>query len=172
MLRHIVLPLAIGLSACTALVPSTVGRLMALSPLTADPEAIALRVTLPDGTGIMPGSAKMILETTGGIEKSGTFILARQGDVFSVAPNDVDRLRTLQAEIAAVEATNPNDISGSLGITAGPCVVGEGPTADSRLSVGMRLAVDGPFLPLVRNGPLSAMFDETDIATWPTCPTP
>lgn len=173
MFHRIVLPLALCLTACTALVPSTVGRLMALSPLTADPEAIALRLTLPEGAGIRPGSALMVLETTNdGSTTTDTYVLDQRGDVFAVAATDVPLLRARQAEIAAMEAADPDAISGSLSITASPCKIGDGPTLNSRISVAMRLAVDGPFLPLVNNGPLSAVFDETDIAAWPACPTP
>ncbi|MEL6572752.1 MAG: hypothetical protein AAFQ64_13895 [Pseudomonadota bacterium] len=164
---------ALTFTACTALVPSTLGQLMTLTPLTADPEAIALQLTLPDGAGIMPGSAAMVLEATqNGETTSDTFVLEQSGDIFSVAASDLSRLRARQAMLRAAEEADPDGVSGALSLTAGPCQTGDNLSVDARISVGMRLAVDGPFLPLVRNGPLSAVFDEAEIAAWPPCPMP
>lgn len=171
-MRTFALPLALSLTACTALVPSTVVQLMSLSPLTADPEALSIQITLPDSVGIVPDSAALILSNTfEGKTIAGRFVLDQNGDVYRIAPSDVERLRQLQATIRAQEEAQPDDNSGSLSVNAAPCLNAADASVAETVSVAIQTAIDGPFLPLLRDQPLSALFGQDDLATWPPCPT-
>ena len=50
------------MAGCSALVPSGVARLSAISPLEADPDAIAVALVLPEGVDLVPGSARLAIE--------------------------------------------------------------------------------------------------------------
>lgn len=161
------------LSACTSIVPSTVMRLNGLSPTTADPAGFAIDLALPAGIDITPGTAQLmflVIRADTGEAQSGAFVLEREGTVFRVAPQDLDRLRALQATARSWQAEGDDATTGSLGINLSPCVVGDGPVPDARVSVGLRLAQDGVFLPLVRNGPLSAVAPDAQIRDMGACP--
>ena len=170
MFRPLTLILLCCASACTSFVPSTLGRVAGLSPLTADPAAIALRVALPDGVGIAPGSARMILSSTdGAITTTDVFVLEQMGDVYAIAAADIGPLQSRQAELSAIENSRGDEVSGSLGLSLTPCRIGNGPAPDANASVDLRLTSDGPFLPLIRNGPISAITEDADTSLWPDC---
>ena len=79
------------------------------------------------------------------------------------------RLMWSEAEVAAWEAADPDGTSGSLSVTLDPCRIGAGPAPDARVSVAIRLEPGGPFLPLVRNGPISQVAGSDDIGALPQC---
>ncbi|MEL6640268.1 MAG: hypothetical protein AAFP98_02965 [Pseudomonadota bacterium] len=171
-MRSVALPMFLSLTACSALVPSTVVQLMSLSPLTADPEALAIQIVLPDSVGIVPNSAVLVLSNTfEGETTEGRFVLDQSGDVYRIAPNDVEPLRQLQATIRTQEEAQPDDNSGSLSVNAAPCLNTANASVEETVSVSIQAAKDGPFLPLFRDQPLSALFGQQDLVTWPTCPT-
>lgn len=163
--------IALSLSSCTAFVPNTLLQAQRLSPLTADPAAVALRLELPDGLGVTPDSARIILALTDqGVTRQEEFILNERAGVFSVAADDIAPMRQFQQDSLAAKETRPDDVKGSLSLTLGPCRIGNGPTPNAPVSAGLRMEPDGDFLPLINNGPISAVVTTTDIATWPPCP--
>ncbi|MFN4192710.1 MAG: hypothetical protein ACK4FR_07190 [Tabrizicola sp.] len=159
----------LALSACSAVVPSTAARLAALDPLTADPAALELVVILPPGLEVNPGSARLALSATRGAEhRAGSFRLADRPVAsglplptgatargFAVAEADVEAMRALQADIAGWQRSGA--ARGQFGLGIDGCAVGVGPVADARASVLIRVAKDGPFLPLVAEGRLSEL---------------
>lgn len=171
----------VALSACTALVPSTAARLSALDPLTADPAALELVVILPAGLAVTPGSAKLELSADRGAEhKAGGFILADKPAApdldlppdatvrgFSIADQDIDRMRALQAEIAGWKRQGA--AKGSLGLGIGGCAIGGGPAPDATGSVLIKLRADGPFLPLIADGKLSDLLGAKVMAAIKPC---
>jgi hypothetical protein len=160
------------LSACTSIVPSTVMRLNGLSPTTADPAGFAVDLTLPAGLDVQSGTAQLIFAVTRSDTneaQSGTFTLEREGSTFRIAPGDLPALRALQATARRWDAESDNATEGSLGINLSPCKVGDGPSPDARVSVALRMAPDGAFLPLVRNGPLSAVASMEQIRDMGAC---
>ena len=167
---------ALMLSACTSIVPSTIMQLNGLSPTTADPAGFEIAVDLPDGLDIRPGTARLtfaVARSDTGAAQTGTFVLERrEGSVtsFRVAPDDLSALRALQATARAWKAENPNATSGSLGLNVSPCKRGAGPANDARVSVAIRMEQDGAFLPLVRNGPISAVAEPDQIRDMGACP--
>ncbi len=164
---------ALALSACTSIVPSTAMQLSGLSPTTADPADLAVDLTLPAGIDVSPGSALMLFSTTRSDTNEtaeGTFVLQRDGSVFKVNPADYAELRSLQATARAWNAENADATKGSLSISLSPCRLDAGPEDDARVSVAVRMAPDGAFLPLVRNGPLSAVTSEEQLRDMPDCP--
>lgn len=160
------------LSACTSIVPSTVMRLNGLSPTTADPAGFAIDLTLPAGIDVQSGTAQLMFSVTRSDTNEtrvGTFTLERAGSTFRVAQTDLPALRTLQATARQWDAENNDATEGSLGINLSPCKVGDGPAADARVGVALRMAPDGAFLPLVRNGPLSAVASMEQIRDMGAC---
>lgn len=171
----------LALSACTSLVPSTAARLASMDPLTADPAVLELIVILPPGLAVSPGSAKLELSASRGAEhKTGSFTLTErpaetvvqvpQGGSargFAIAEADVGRMRALQAEIA--DWKREGAAKGSLGIGLGGCAVDGGPAPDATGSVLIRLAEDGPFLPLVAEGKLSDLLGADVLAAIQPC---
>jgi hypothetical protein len=177
------LPLVLGLAvtACSAIVPSTAARLSALDPLTADPAALELGVILPPGLAVKPGSARLELSVDRGSEhRSGSFQLADRPATpgvevpdgatargFAIADADVDRMRNLQAEIAAWK--REGEAKGSLGLGIGGCAIGEGPAPDATGSVLIRLREGGPYLPLIAKGKLVDLLGANVLAAIKPC---
>ena len=161
------------LSACTSIVPLTAMRLSGLSPTTADPADLAVDLTLPAGIDVSPGSAVLLFSTTRadtGETDAATFTLLRNGSVFTIDPADYADMRATQATIRQWKAENEVGVEGSLGISLSPCRIGEGPDDDATVSVAIQMEQDGAFLPLVRNGPLSAVTSEELLRDMPGCP--
>lgn len=166
---------ALALSGCGSVVATTVAMLDQLSPLTADPADFAVRIALPDGIDVLPGSAQMTFSgkqnrTTDPI--SGTFVLARAGDVFRFAENDLAQIRALQAQFAVWEEEDPVAASGSIGVTMEPCIRDAGPDVGDRVSISVQIAEGGVFLPLVRNARLSSATDQETLDQFEPCPEP
>lgn len=163
----------IALSACTSIVPSTVMRLNGLSPSTADPAGFAVDLTLPAGIDVQPGTARLLYSVARadtGQTRSGSYTLERDGSVFRIAPDDLAGLRALQATTRLWQVQNRDATDGSLGLTVAFCKNDPAPAADGRVSVGLRLEEGGAFLPLVRNGPLSAVASADQISEMGLCP--
>ncbi|MEL6683193.1 MAG: hypothetical protein AAFQ09_11185 [Pseudomonadota bacterium] len=159
-------------SGCTALVPTTAMRLNGLSPTTADPADIAVDLKFPDGIDVSPGSARLSFSTMRidtDETAAGDFALQRDGTVFRVAPADFSALRALQATARQWSDESPAKTNGSLSISLSPCRVGTGPAADASVSVAIQLEQGGAFLPLVRDGPLSAVTSEAQLRDMPDC---
>ena len=167
---------ALALGACANLVPTTVARLAALSPLNADPEGFEVALDLPDGAGVMPGSAVLTIEasrsgTGEGFEES--YVLEGvPGDppVWRIARADLPALRAAQARALAWEMEDPIASSGALGVFLVPCREGDGPGQDAVLSILLRSEVGGPFRPLVRDARIADFAGEDDLAALPDCP--
>ncbi len=164
----------LALSACTSIVPMTAMQLSGLSPTTADPADFAVDLTLPAGIDLGPGTAKLLFTVTRtdvDQTEEGVFTLQRDGSVFRVDPADHAALRALQATARQWKAENDDATGGSLSINLSPCLLGDGPADDAKVSVAIQMKQDGPFLPLVRNGPISAVTSEEQLRDMPACPT-
>lgn len=167
-----VLFLMIVLAGCGSIVPTTAMRLNNLSPTTADPADVAVALTLPDGIDLQPGSAKLtfaVARTDLDQTAEGTFSLRRDASVYTIDPADYDALRDLQATARQWNAENATATKGALAIALAPCLRGAGPADDARVNVAIRLAQDGAFMPLVRNGPLSAVASADQLRDMPQC---
>lgn len=167
MVKFRTLAACLALSSCSAIVPSTAARLGSLDPLTADPAAMEMVVLLPAGLAVIPGSAKLELSAERGSDHlAGSFQLTDQPVTsgfdlppgvtarrFSLAEPDVGRMRELQDQIATWKGQG--NAKGSLGLGVGACVIGQGPRADARGSVLIRVKEDGPLLPLIADASLA-----------------
>lgn len=166
--------LALILAGCSSLVPTTAMRLGGLSPLTADPAEIAVRLVLPEGVDVLEGSARLIYQVgrpaLGQIEAE-VVTLARAGDVFAIAADDLGRLRALQARARDWKAQDPSGTKGALSVSLTPCTQGAGPVADATVDVFLRITAEGAFLPLLRNAPLNAVAPIDQIGAWVACDT-
>jgi len=178
-MTHLFLRLAASLllGGCSSVVPGTVARLSQVSPLTADPAGFVVALDLPDGVAVAPGSAHLILsarQTDTGEAATGQFTLeagqtAAGQDTLRVAEKDLSSLRALQARINAWEDADPDATQGSLSVTLAGCRVGEGPDPDATLSIALQPDKDAPFLPLVRNAPLSDALKLAETGPLPPC---
>jgi hypothetical protein len=182
-MRHssYLLAAALLLGACSALVPSTAARLASLDPLTADPAVIEVVAVLPPGLAVVPGSARLDLSAERGTERlAGRFRLVDRpagttqdlapgvtARGFAIADADVDRMRALQADIATWK--REGDARGSLALGIGGCAIGDGPGPDATGSVLIRLAADGPFLPLINRGRLADLLGPEALAAIKPC---
>jgi hypothetical protein len=181
MLSRLALTIALFLAACSAIVPSTAARLATVDPLTADPSALALVVILPEGFAVTPGSAKLDLGAVRGDETlSGSFRLEDRpapagialpkgstARAFALSAPDTARMGVLQAQIAGWK--REGKAKGSFGLGLGGCAIGNGPAPDATGSVLVRLAADGPFLPLIANGRLSELLGPELLAAIKPC---
>lgn len=164
---------ALLLSACGSVVATTAVQLANLSPLTADPADFAVRVTLPDGLDVAPGTAVLSLkaqETPEAAPITEDYTLQRDADVFRVAQADLASLRALQAKANAWEAADSEAASGSLGIKLQPCRRGDQLSVDARVSVAIQIEQGGIFLPLIRNAPLSSVAEQSELDALGPCP--
>ncbi|MEL6450246.1 MAG: hypothetical protein AAFQ19_03225 [Pseudomonadota bacterium] len=170
-MKDIILAAAICLGACTTLVPGTVAELGALDPLRADPDVIALQVDLPGALSLPPAAGGLMLQATraDGTTRKGRFPIIRAGDILHVAPPARADLRQLQAEIRAWKAADPDGTSGSLSVDLSPCLTADSLPPDARVSVGIRVAADGPFLPLMRDAPLARVLNAPAEIDLPRC---
>ncbi len=171
-MRSLILSLML-MPACTSLVPNTVTQLNRMDPTIADPQDFAIMIEMPEGLDFIPGSAQlrfMTQRTDTGESRSETFMLEQYEQTFAVADADLVPLRTLQATARRWKAENPDASNGSMGVWVAPCVVGDGPASDARVSVSIRMEQDGPFMPLVRNGPISAVAGSERIGEMKECP--
>ncbi len=171
-MKEVVLAAAVVLGACSTVVPSTILRLNAVDPLTADPGVIALRASLPESVGVLPGSAVLTLRARlrDGTERAGRFGIEQVGDVFQIASAVQDDLRALQADIAAWEAADPDGTEGSLGVDLEPCRKGVDIPEDATLSIAIRLEAGGSFLPLLQDARVVDLLDKVTLAEMSDCP--
>ncbi len=164
---------ALLMSACTSIVPSTVMRLDDVSPTTADPAGFGVDLSLPAGLDVVPGSAMLtfaVRRSDTDQTVSGRFALVRAANVYRMAPADLSKLRDLQAIARQWKAQNDRATEGSISINLIPCTQGDGPDADARVNIGLQMTETGRFLPLVRNGRLSAVATPADIKNMAACP--
>lgn len=171
-MRFGILCAVLGISGCVTLNPVTLVRLATLNPINADPGAIAVQLTLPDGVGVAEGSAVMTLETTfaEGEEVMGRFELEGLPEgVWRVAREDREELRALQMRVIAAEEADPDAVNGSFSVGFEACTLGNGPQEDARFSIAIQLEVSGDFLPLVNNARVSEVYGEEYIATLEPC---
>lgn len=172
-IKNMIISLTAGvcLLGCSSVVGTTLMQINALDPLSVDPADVAVSLTLPEGIDVQTGSAELSFTTRRGTSDviSKTYVLERNGDVFEIAQADWPEMRAMQAQVRIWKAEPNDDSSGSIGISLSPCTIAGGPSPDARVSVSIRTIKDGIFLPLVRNGPLSAVVSPDDLAQMADC---
>lgn len=149
-----VICLACLLSGCSAVVPTTVAILAKGDPLTADPGDYRFYANLPDGLDLVPGSARLTLESTYGERHVEDSFQLRQDKTAErvelfVDPADIPGMRRIQATASAWETENPEANSGSLSAFVGVCTTGDGPDPEAPISISVSIR-GGPALPLMR----------------------
>lgn len=158
MTRLSILIAVLSLGACSSLVPGTVAQVAQLDPLTADPAAVAIEVQMPEGLAIRPGSARLELSAQrGDMRAGGAFALAAEGNVWSLAQAEWPAFRAAQARIADWKAEDPAGTLGTLAVRVDPCLTGAPTLGRAAVSVSIRTAEDGAFLPLLRDASMRAV---------------
>jgi hypothetical protein len=170
------------LAGCSYIPATTVARLAAIDPMTADPAQIWLAVVMPPGMDPLPGTARMTLhaEAAGQVRDASFALEGRplsqgvpvpQGAhamAYQLSAADVARMRALQAGYAA--QTGDGEGRATLGIALDGCKQGAGPAPDAEGAVYVRLAADGSFLPLLGPAPLAQMLGPQALAGLAPCP--
>lgn len=166
------------LAGCSSVVLPTAVQMRSVSPLDADPADYEIALDLPNGLDLQPGSEQLRLSATRSdtrAELGQTFVLERRAAsngapeadgrlaFYRVAPADLPRFRLLQADIAEMKQAAPDATKGSLSISLEGCRLGAGPTSEATGAVWIRTVREGPFLPLVRNGPVDKLLQAEDL---------
>ena len=156
--------LSISLSGCGYVSSAGLDRLDSVSPLEAEPADIAVALALPPGLDVVPGSAQINFSADRSDtreKETAVFTLARNDtgnlNVFTIAPEDHDRLRELQGRIQKWEDEAPDRTSGSIGVTVDFCKKDPGPAPTAKVTVLTRTESDGKFFSLIENAPLSVI---------------
>lgn len=171
-MRFVMLGMILGLAGCVTMNPVTLVRLATMNPLDADPGAIAVQLTLPEGVDVVEGSAAMTIRTTfaDGEEIEERFELESLPEgVWRVAREDREVLRTLQERVVVAEQMDPDNVSGSFSVGFEPCTVGDGPGEDGRFSISIQLDVGGDFLPLVNRARVLDLYEAEDVGAVEDC---
>ncbi|MFY0597048.1 MAG: hypothetical protein JXQ85_11510 [Cognatishimia sp.] len=164
------------LSACGSVVLQTAAELERMSPMDADPAMFAVAIDLPDGFGIFPESATMLVsveQETLDQESKEKFTLQQSGQqvaVFQVAANDHSRLQALQSQAREWDAKDAEATKGSIGVDLTPCLIHQNASLSETFSVAIQLAPDAPFRPLLRDVPISRILQEQELEQLPNCP--
>lgn len=157
--------LALGLSACSAVVPATVRELSQTNPLEIDPADYAVIAYLPEGLDIAPKGARLRISAQRGADSvAGTYVLtrkalARGGTEFEVAQADLADLRRVQATARQWKAEDPDATNGELSLDVTLCVSGDGPAEGAEFWADMVLEADRPAVPLLRPVPVARYLD-------------
>ena len=164
------------LSACGFVDFDTVREFSDLSPLTADPAAVTVFLDLPDGLGILPGSANVTFgadrSDTGETDREIYTLQTVEVDGLTglrIAPNDWPKFRGQQVRLRAWEAEAPRATEGTFAVDGEPCAFGPGPAPEATASIFVQLASGDGRRPLIDNAPISSWFDATDLAALPPC---
>ena len=164
------LPVLLLISGCGAMVPGTAARLSGLSPLTADPEGMAIAVDLPEGLGLLPDSAVLSFSVRRDGEEAAREVIltGSAAEGYSIADADLGPFREVQARAREWKAADPDGTSGSLSLTFAPCLSGE-LAPGARVAARIRLAEHGAFLPLMRPQRVTDFAEALDLETIPPC---
>lgn len=165
--------LPVMVSGCGHMPVSTMWALRKFDPVSADASQLRAAVRIPDTLGIQPGGTKIAVSSwrdgeeankhaesfvlqetnaTGDVsplqseQKAGTKLL-----VYRVNPDDLARIRTLQADIRAEIAAHPGARHGSLGVYADACQLPGMPDGAVLMTTFLRLESNQEFLPVVKN---------------------
>jgi hypothetical protein len=174
------------LSACTALVPSTVAQLAATDPAQMDPGVIAVAVVMPAGLRPQPLSTVLVLEAvrsdTGetAIYKAalderpvtidGVALLPGEAAyLYQIAERDLAPMRAVQATVLAWDKAAPDATQGRLSVGLGACTVGAGPVPEAEGAVFIRLDEDGPMLPLIPRSSIAGLIGAEALASIRPC---
>ena len=169
---------ALALSGCTNLVPSTLMRLNALDPFTADPNDMAVALELPAGLALQPGSTEMMFKAVhspSGETHQRDYTLQEQRTpdglvIYTLSPEDIADLEAMKVSLLPWKDTSDGKSMLSMGVHSDACrVPGITIADDPRLSILLRLEQDGPLRPLLRDGPILEYFDVGELAELPQC---
>jgi hypothetical protein len=180
----------LAVTACASVNPAALAKLASLDPLTADPSQIAVAARLPEALKLRTGDLMMVVKTndTNGPEKiDETFYLqvsdAEAGDAgvivpddgerlqtARVAPQDIERLRAIQAKASAMKAAGGAKGKGSLTVSAkGGCKAAELPEGPLMLNIYMQTENNGDWFPVVNRLDVKRALGEEMLAKIPPC---
>lgn len=165
------------LPACGYVVPSTVARLASVTLLTADPGQYAVTITLPDGFGIVPGTAKLLMDgqrsDTGETMKQAVRLRetqkADQTVTYDIPASEQEQLRDMQATMRQWKKEAGRKASGSMGFSLDPCKTRADADLSGRLSVSVSLAPGQPPVPLLNDVPARKVLAEAQLDKFPMC---
>lgn len=168
-------------AACSSVVPSTVMRLNALDPFTADPRDIAVALDLPAGLALVPNSTELrfkAVHSPSGETHQRDYVLQEQRledgvVIYTLSANDIADLEAMKTVLLPWRDTSDGNSSLSMVVHTDPCRLPDfdvGP--DPRVNVLLRLEQDGPLRPLLRDASVLEYFDVAALAELPQCSGP
>ncbi|MDA7425050.1 hypothetical protein [Thalassococcus lentus] len=155
MIRKMTL-IALLLSGCSAIDHATTAMLERQNPLTADPAKYTVVIGLPPGLGLEQNGATIGLDAQFRDQAISEKYHLRQtglsdgGIALAIKPEDVPKLRAMQAKVAAWEQESPADSTGSLTAMVSPCYTGLPVPENGKVSISIRTREGGPLMPLLR----------------------
>lgn len=180
-LKSITAALVLTTAACTSVVPSTLMRLAALDPFTADPNDMAVALELPAGLALQDGSTEMMfmaVHSPSGETHRRDYTLQEQSTddglvIYTLSDADVENLNAMKTSLLPWKETSDGNSTLSMGVTADACrVPGIEIGPDPRVNVLLRLEEEGPLRPFLRDAPLLEYFEVAELAELPQCSGP
>ncbi len=181
LMRTLACAAVLAAAGCTSVVPSTLMRLNALDPFTADPNDMAVAVNLPSGLQMQPGTTEMVFKAVhspSGETIERTYLLEefRTEDgtvIYTLSDADVANLNEMKTALLPWKETSDGNSSLSMFVSTDACqvpdiAIGE----DPRVNIALRLEKDGPLRPFVRDAPLLEFFEVEALAELPQCSGP
>lgn len=168
----------VAAAGCTSVVPSTLMRLNALDPFTADPNDMAVALDLPAGLALWPATTQMTFKAVhspSGETFERSYVLEEQliGDgvvIYTLSADDIVDLEAMKAELLPWRETSDGNSTLSMEVSSKSCrVEGVEIGPDPRVSIALRLEAEGPLRPFLRGVPLLEYFDVERMADLPLC---
>ncbi len=145
-------------------------------PLQADPAAIRVTLTLPEGIGLVAGSASLQFGATNGktgVTTNATDALSDtatgQTHELRLTTPETAQLRGVQAVIAQWKAKGEQG-RGALTVAFTPCLASPGAPIDTSMGLSIRFAETGPKMNLVDSTATLADFLKASGQTIAACP--
>lgn len=167
---------AAALAGCGFVDFATLEEVTDLSPLTADPASVTVFLDLPDGLGILPGSANVTFGALRADTAQSDYEIYPLQTVetdgltgLRIAPNDWPKFRGQQMRLRGWEADAPKSTEGTFAVDGEPCAIGPGPASGATASVYLQLASGQDRQPLINDAPLTSWFSTSDLANLPPC---
>ncbi|MFY0682227.1 MAG: hypothetical protein JXR13_16765 [Thalassovita sp.] len=170
-MKNVLFVFGLLLAGCSAADPAVDQYFKTTNPTDIDPANIVARLDVPTGLAIpTEGFALNFAAHRSDIAEtlSGKFFLAQDQDMWRLHPQDLPKLRALQAQTKAWKEAAPDTTKGSLNLSIAGCRTAA--PLDEAATVSASLSMDGGdrFLPVIQNMPLRQVINVPTDSTSPS----
>ncbi|MEJ6393406.1 hypothetical protein V8J82_09080 [Gymnodinialimonas sp. 2305UL16-5] len=141
-------------------------------PITAEPDAFAARVALPDSVALPDGSVMATLSATmpeTGQQTHETYVMTRAEEEEYYVLTEADRTRLRQQQMLILGYREAGlDVDGTFSFAINPCLTGEGNLRNARVSIELRADETVGFFPVVDDMRLRRLLGQ-QLRTLPPC---